>query len=433
MSFLEKLFGKNGEKEVAEPIEEVFDIETATTFIKKKYDENFQLLKDEFKANYKEVQMTLRNFKESLSNLEKANLNQSLDSVSLQMAISQKKSFINKMNIMISQLSKPLDLSLDSMIEYQRSSLLSVKEADERAVKEFIMFEQVFNESKTVFKNFRSVFNTTKNFSDLISKKGGVLNPINDAENELGSLKKNIECIQKEKKEIDEHNKKLIDLKKRLESEKENLKKLEESDEWNRFNRLIERKRELDSHISEVRTKIFQNFSKIEKALKKFQHLIEVGKEDIDDKKMLNRYMDSPVDALIETENFSFINSTLERVKRSISSNSIDLKDKSKALSEIDWVINHKIFEELVTRHNSMIEEMKKLEKGITEQGINKLREEIESGIEELSREAQEINTEIEKNKKQIEKLEISVQERKINLERVLTNFIGNKATINVF
>jgi uncharacterized protein YaaN involved in tellurite resistance len=225
----------------------------------------------------------------------------------------------------------------------------------------------------------------------------------------------------------------LIDLKKRLESEKENLKKLEESDEWNRFNRLIEKKRELDSHISEVRSKIFQNFSKIEKALKKFQHLIEIGKEDIDDKKMLNRYMDSPVDALIETENFSFINSTLERVKRSISSNSIDLKDKSKALSEIDWVINHKIFEELVTRHNSMIEEMKKLEKNITGQGINKLREEIESGIEELSREAQEINTEIEKNKKQIEKLEISVQERKISLERVLTNFIGNKATINVF
>jgi hypothetical protein len=197
MSFLEKLFGKKEEKEVTKPIEEVFDIETATTFIKKKYDENFQLLKDEFKANYKEVQMTLRNFKESLSNLEKANLNQSLDSVSLQMAISQKKSFINKMNIMISQLSKPLDLSLDSMIEYQRSSLLSVKEADERAVKEFIMFEQVFNESKTVFKNFRSVFNATKNFSDLISKKEEDLSPINDAENELDSLKKNIEYIQK--------------------------------------------------------------------------------------------------------------------------------------------------------------------------------------------------------------------------------------------
>lgn len=432
MGFLEKLFGKKEEKEVAESAEETFDIETATDFLKKKYNENFQFLNDEVKGAYEEIQMALGNFKESLSNLSNANFNEPLDSVSLQMAISQRKSFINKMKIMISQLNKPLDLSLDSIIEYQRSSLLSVKEADEHTVKEFIMFEQILNESKEVFKNFKSVFNVTKNFSDLVSKKKELLNPISDAENELDSLKKNIEYIQKNKKEIDDHTKRLMELKKRLESEEENLKKLEESDEWDRFNRLIERKKELDFHISEIRADISQNFSKIEKPLKKFQHLVQVCKEEIDDKKMLNRYLDSPVDALIETENFSFINSTLERVKRSISSDAIDLKDKNKSLSEIDWMINHNVFEELVTKHNSIIEELKKLEKDITEQGVNKLKSGIESRIEQLNREAQAIATEIERNKRQIEKLEVSVQERKTSLERGLAKLIGSKATITL-
>jgi DNA repair exonuclease SbcCD ATPase subunit len=432
MRFLEILFGKKEEKEVAESIEEVFDIEKATTFLKKKYNEKFKLLNDEVKTAYEEMQAVLGIFEESLCNLAKANFNESLDSVSLQMAISQKKSFINKMKIMISQLNKPFDLSLDSIIEYQRSSLLSVKETDEHTVKEFIMFEQVLNESKTVFKNFKSVFNATKNFSDIVSKKKESLDPINDAENELESLKKNIEYIQNEKKEIDEQNKGLMGLKKRLESEEENLKKLKESDEWNRFNLLIERKKELNSHISELRANISQNFSKIEKPLKKFQHSVKVDKEEIDNEKMLNRYLDSPVDALIETENFSFIKSILERVKHSISSDAIDLKDKNKELSEIDWIINHNIFEELVTKHNSMIKEMKKLEKDIAEQDINKLKSEIENKIEQLNREIQAITTEIEINKKQTEKLEVSVQERKVSLERDLTNLTGSNVTIMI-
>jgi len=432
MGFLEKLFGKKEEKEVSEPIEEVFDIETATAFLKKKYDENFQFLNDEVKTAYEKIQVVLGNFKESLSNLEKANFNESLDSASLQMANSQRKSFINKMRIMISQLNKLLDSSLDSIIDYQRSSLLSVKETDEHAVKEFIMFEQVLNESKAVFKNFKSVFNATKNFSDLVSEKKELLNPINDAERDLDSLKKNIEYIQKDKKEIDEHNKRLMDLRKKLEYEEEDMRKLRGSDEWNGFNRLIERKKELDSHIYEVRANISQNFSKIEKPLKKFQHLVKVGKEDIDDKKMLSRYLDSPVDALIETENFSFINSTLEKVKHSILSNTIDLKDKNKALSEIDWLINHKIFEELVTKHNSLLEEMKKLERDITEHSVNKLKNEIESRIEQSNRETQAITTELERNKRQIEKLEVSVQERKASLESDLAKLIGSKATITL-
>jgi len=223
-----------------------------------------------------------------------------------------------------------------------------------------------------------------------------------------------------------------MELKKKLESEEKNLKKLEGSDEWNRLNQLIERKKELDSQISEVRVNISQNFSKVEKPFKKFQHLVKVGKEEIDDKKMLNRYLASPVDSLIETENFSFINSTLEKIKRSISSDAIDLKDKNKELSEIDFIINHNIFEELVTKYNSMIGEMKKLENDIIEQDVNKLKNEIESRIEQLNREAQEITTGIERNKRQIGKLEVSVQERKASLEIELIKLIGSKATITL-
>lgn len=164
--------------------------------------------------------------------------------------------------------------------------------------------------------------------------------------------------------------------------------------------------------------------------MKKFQHLVKVGKEEINDKKVLNSYLDSPVDALIEKS--SFVNSTLERVKRSISSDAIYLKDKSKILSEIDWMINHNIFVELAMKHNSMMEEMEGLEDAMSKQSANKLRSEIESRIEHLDRDAQTITEELERNKKQTEKIEISVKERKTSLERSLTVLRGSKTTITL-
>jgi len=95
-------------------------------------------------------------------------------------------------------------------------------------------------------------------------------------------------------------------------------------------------------------------------------------------------------------------------------------------------MINNNIFEDLVAKHNSIIEEMKKLEKDITEHSINKLKSEIEIKIEQLNRDIQEITTEIERNKRQIEKLEVSVQERKASLEVNLTKLIGNKTAITL-
>jgi hypothetical protein len=91
----------------------------------------------------------------------------------------------------------------------------------------------MFNKKKRSFRN--------KKLLDIftISRKHELLNPIIDAEKELDSLKKGMEDMERNKKEIDEHNRALLGSKKALEHEKENLRKLKTSDEWDRFNRLI--------------------------------------------------------------------------------------------------------------------------------------------------------------------------------------------------
>jgi len=335
LSFLEKLFGKKKEKRVVEPTEISFNLEAATAFLKKKYDENFQLVRDEIKT-----------------------------------ASSVRKRRISRKKVMLNLLS-------------------AVREKE-------------------------------------------LLDPVVDAQKELDTLKKNIEDAEKSKKEIDEHNEGLLDLKKELESEEVNLRNLEASDEWDRFNQLKKGKMKLGSQRSKIRSEISKNFSKIKKPLKKFQHLVEIGKEEIGDKKTLNRYLDSPVDALIETENFLQINSVLERVKRSILSNAIILKDPSKTLSRIDWVIDNNVFEALVTKYNSVMAEIRKLEEDMDKQNVDESRSEIASRIDYLERNIQATTSEIERTEKQIEKIEASIQEGKARLETSLATLIGSKVTLTL-
>ena len=186
LSFLGKLFGKKKEKKLVEPTEISFSLEAATAFLKEKYDENFQLVRNEIKA---------------AASVRKRR-------------VSRKKAMLNL--------------------------LAAVREKE-------------------------------------------LLNPVVDAKKDLVSLKKNIEDLEKNKKENGAHKKRLLGLKKKLESEKKGLRDLEASDEWDKFNQLIKRKKELDSQIFKNRSRISISFSKIKKPLKKFQHLVEFGKEEIDE------------------------------------------------------------------------------------------------------------------------------------------------------
>lgn len=431
MGFLERLFGRK-EEVTTEAERNTLDINATSNFLNIKYNEKFDPFKGQVKSKYNEIQATLRNLKSNLSSLEKANFQGPLDSASIQIAISQRKSFINKLKVMINQLNKPLDLSFDSIIDYVHSSLISVTEVDNHTVKEFSFFEKFFEkESEAIFENFKTVFKITKTLSSLVSEEKNLLNPIINAQNELASLKENMEDVREKEKEIVSYDERLLGLQKRLKYEEEKMKNLEASDEWNKFSQSLEKKKELISSISEIKSNISQNFSKIDRPLKKFQHLIQSGKEKIEDEKILNRCLDSPVDFLIETGNFTFVNSILEKVKRSISSGVLDLKDKGKSLSEINWMMENNIFEELTVKYKSIVNEIEKIEKTISEQSINKLKNEIENSIAQLNRETQETGAEINRNKKQIEKLNISIQERKSNLEKTLANF-GNRATIKL-
>jgi len=94
------------------------------------------------------------------------------------------------------------------------------------------------------------------------------------------------------------------------------------------------------------------------------------------------------------------------------------LKDKNEVLFEIDSVIDHNVFEEPVKHLNSLMKEIKELEEDMTEKNVKKEKNEIETRIENLTREAHATISEIERNKTQLKAIEVSIQERKTSLKK---------------
>lgn len=334
---------------------------------------------------------------------------------------------------MIDNLNRPFDLNLDSILKYQHSSFQSVTETNNNTLKEFRLFEQLFEkESKEAFENFKTIYNTTKEFNNLVSDGKKTLDPIIDAKNSLDLIKEDVGNIEKKKEEIDDYNKRLSDLSIELKSEQDRLKELESSNEMESFNQMMKKKGELESQLSDTKSVIIQNFSNVDKPLRKFQHLVQRGIEKIDDEKILDKLIDSPVNTIIGTKDFKQVNSLLEKIKHSINSGVMEIKDRDKILSEIEWLVGHSIFEELANKYDSVLEEVKKLEKDISEQDVLKSMNAIKNHIDQLNRESQTKTEDIERMKKQIEKLNVSIKENGEKMEKTLSEFIGRKVTINL-
>lgn len=442
MGFWKKLFGRGKIEDKiqadteSKTFDNTFDIDTIEQFLNNQYNDIFQSFKEYVRSKYEDVQSKLLTFKSSLAKLGKATFSKPEGGVNLalvQKLLAQRKSFINKMKLMIDKLSKPMGDSFDSITSYQISVLNSIKTADKYTSREFASFEQLFKEeSKLISNNFRSLFTVVKNFDKFVSEKKDSFASISNARNEFEALKKYIRISKDREKELDDLNKHASDLKENLSSEKRRLKDLESGEEWKKFNDLTEDKTDMESQMSEVKFLISQNLSIIEKPLKKFQNLVFRGVEKLDNSKELDKYIDSPVDMLIATKDFAYFRSILRSICNDISSEKINIKNRDKTLSKINWIIDHNVFEELVEKYNPLVNKLKTLEDDISKQIIVKEKQDVENHIEDLERESNSVTEKLVEIKKQVEKSNNLINTSKSNLEKLLSSFISGEAKINI-
>ena len=433
LSFLERIFGKKEETREQVFNKQVFSIEDAENFLSTNFDERFQTFKEDASKIYEEMQPVMVNMQKSLENLVRVDFKEQVDSELLQNVIAHKKSFVQKMEIMIEKIKKPMQSDLDSILEFNKYISSAISETNMKTVKDYHFLKILFEkEAQKTFENFKILSNKSDNFETLINSNKENLFSIRNAQKDLQSIKEETRNLNQIEGLLKTFNIKLSDLKSKHDSLKEDLKKFKDGKDWIHFNNLLEKKKIMEEKVSNLKSQIPQNTSQINKPLRKFKNLVDNGIVKIQNEKILKKYVESTLDALIEEKNPKTIRLILEMVQKNISEGKIELKDKEKTMIEINRILDDNLFENFLKKYLLLMEDLEKLEEDITAHRASNIKNKMESQIEDVKRDIEMIRLEIEKVKKQIEKTKNSIKERKITLEKTLTLLTNKKISINV-
>lgn len=420
MSFLEKIFGKKEE-------EQVFRIEDAEGLLSRNFDEKFQTFKEDSSKIYQEMQSVAANMQKSLKDFLKAEFNGPVDYQLLQNVIAHRKSFIQKMEIMIEQIKEPMQPSLDSILEFSKSSSLAILEANEKTVKDYYFLKELFErESESSIENFKILGKISNNFENLISNRKENLLSVRNAQDELQSIKEEAATLNQAEEYIKTLNSKLSDLALEQNNFRDGLDKFKKGEDWLHYNELLEKRGKLEEEVFGIKSEMLQEISQIEKPLKKFKNLVDKGIVKIENEKNLKKYAESTFDSLIEEKNSENINSILKIVQNSIYEGRIELKDREKTLAELKWVVENNVFGNSLEKYILLKEDSEKLKKDIDEQKAFSIKNELENKIEDIERQIEMARLEMDNAKKQTEKMKNSINERKITLEKTL-NFLTER------
>lgn len=425
---MERIFRKKEEAK-----EQVFSIEDAESFLSKIFDEKFQSLKEDVDKIYQEMQSVAANMRESLKILADATFSGPVDSELLQNVIAHRKSFIHKMKIMIEQIKRPMQSNFDSILEFNRSISSSISETDSRTVKDYIFLKELFEkEAKSSIEDFKRLSKLLRDFENLINNNKEVILSIRNFQNGLQSIKEERNILNQAEEHLKNLDARLSNVSSNYENVKEDLEKFKSGEEWTHFNELLNKKKSIEEDISSLKSQILRDISRIERPLKKFKNLVDNKIVKIDNAKVLGKYVNSTLDALIEEKNPEAIKSILEMVQDKISDGKIELKDKEKSLDEIRWVIENNIFENFLDDYISLVSDLEKLDKNISEQKAPSMKTDMENRIKDLERQVETTKMEIDEFKKQIEKLKNSISEKKNALEKSLSLLINRKISIMI-
>jgi len=339
-----------------------------------------------------------------------------LNTALISLAKAHKKSFVEKMYVMISQLDKPLGTDIDSIIRYQQSALHSVISADEKTSKDYDVFKDMVKVD--VVKRFRLLYSTVKNFDRSVNEKVGDVLSVKKALEEAFGIKNDTEVLERSKSSLESIVRELADLQVKHSLLEERMKKLEKDESYLSF---LDRREALQSEISSVKSEIYQNFYLIDKPLRKFRHSVQKNTEV--EEKFIDMFLESPIEALVKTGNFTLLNSVLVKLRADILEGKLEMKNKEKIAQGIKAVVDHDAFKELIARYSFLEEELDRLEDDRKVKEVLKSKEEVKSELELVVRSIEAKKEELERIKKLVEKMEVSVKGRTDRLEKTIISY----------
>lgn len=222
---------------------------------------------------------------------------------------------------------------------------------------------------------------------------------IEDIKRDIDNIKYKIKLRSELKEKIKEKDEKLKRFSETVKDEEGSITKLKDSDEYKEIKSLKEEKNSINNKIDKLKDPIFQSFSVLNKALKKYSRIA------FEEKSLLEDYLDNPISTLIKDKELKIIK-VLSSLKNSLDSLKLDDKKKNKTLSEIDK-LNKEYLKDFIKNYEELEDKLKSIDEDIKN---NKIKEKIDEKTEQLSLSKGNLErktAELENMRKDFEKIDL--------------------------
>lgn len=144
--------------------------------LKKEYDPLEESTKKQAKKEYENLQQIASKMQNQLDLLKQAPYSGRNDAIVIRKAVGSRKSFVNKMEILIRQIQTPIGNDLASILDFHNETAGLINITNAKTVREYAFLKELFkDEGKKILESFHQILETDKKLGNIIKNSENLI------------------------------------------------------------------------------------------------------------------------------------------------------------------------------------------------------------------------------------------------------------------
>jgi len=333
------------------------------------------------------------------------------------MAESNRKVLISRLQSFLDSFEVPEEEDYMTLREFLKERSSELDEVSEKIKKSLMVLDKAQPDvTKRVVDGMKGLERVLEVDEDLVEATE-VINRIQSLETKVERLSK----LEDKKAEVEEELNGLLKEREKLE---EDLKELEEKEKTEVIEKKERRIEEVKGKISEKEDRIRGGVSPLKRGLKKMKYFGLSG----GDENLLEKYISSPVEAVKEDEELSFLESITEDMKDKLREEELDFsEDEASRLREEVEDIDLQNLKQSLDSLQDLRERREDLESSVRELRMDTKKEDLSGSVVRKEDEIENVRERLDKREDEIEKLWEEIEEFKEEVEKSVEDLLDVK------
>ena len=401
------------------------NINELSIWFESKTESAFEDIKIGIKEGFNEIKETLANFKEHISMLENAEIqdaNKIQDKIK-QVVLGHRTSYTRVLSHFVDSIEIPEE------IDYKEGNRI-ISEIEENldnigknTTKSYYAVQHLFHsELEKITKDLKQLDSLVKQIKEKIQKSKVI--EIDEIKQKITEL---IDAIEKKKdigKQLKDKGGALLNLENSKQKFEDDIKGLRKGNDFLTLESLKKELEETEDLIKQKESEIVQLFSPLESGLRKFKRIT------LENEELVGEYADSAVKALLKDKALKIIG-LLGNMKKNILSGGIDLRDRKRerTLESIDAIFPQKL-KGVVSEHNSLLGQRENIKKQLSANPAKSSIKEIEYKLEHILFKTNKLKEEVVLIEKKYNQINIGALRKE--LEKKIKEAVNAEVIINL-